>query len=44
MNAAITRAAEGFARRAFTVDDISRMMEAGVIGEDERFESRGISS
>jgi Uma2 family endonuclease len=38
MNAAITRAAEGFPRRAFTVDDISRMMEAGVIGEDERFE------
>ena len=30
--------AEGFPRRAFTVDDISRMMEAGVIGEDERFE------
>jgi Uma2 family endonuclease len=38
MNVAITRAAEGFPRRAFTVDDISRMMEAGVIGEDENFE------
>jgi Uma2 family endonuclease len=33
-----TRAAEGFPRRAFTVDDIGRMMEAGVIGEDENFE------
>jgi Uma2 family endonuclease len=38
MNVAITRAAEGFPRRAFTVDDISRMMEAGIIGEDENFE------
>jgi len=38
MNVAITRAAEGFPRRAFTVDDISRMIEAGVIGEDESFE------
>jgi Uma2 family endonuclease len=38
MNVAITRAAEGFPRRAFTVDDIGRMMEAGVIGEDENFE------
>jgi Uma2 family endonuclease len=38
MNVAITRAAEGYPRRAFTVDDISRMIEAGVIGEDENFE------
>ena len=38
MNVAVTRAAEGFPRRAFTVDDISRMMEAGVLGEDENFE------
>jgi Uma2 family endonuclease len=38
MNGAITRAAEGFPRRAFTVDDISRMMEAGVLAEDENFE------
>jgi Uma2 family endonuclease len=38
MNVVITRAAEGFPRRAFTVDDISRMIEAGVIGEDEKFE------
>jgi Uma2 family endonuclease len=41
MNVAITTAAEGFPRRAFTVDDISRMMEAGVIGEDENFEFEG---
>lgn len=38
MNVAATRAAEGFPRRAFTVDDISRMIEAGVIHEDENFE------
>jgi Uma2 family endonuclease len=38
MNVAITRAAEGFPRRAFSVDDISRMIEAGIIGEDENFE------
>jgi hypothetical protein len=38
MNVAIPRAAEGFPRRAFTVDDISRMIEAGVIAEDENFE------
>jgi Uma2 family endonuclease len=34
----VTRAAEGFPRRAFTVDDISRMIEAGIIGEHENFE------
>src|SRR3954447_19895552 len=38
MNVAVTKAAEGFPRRAFTVDDISRMIAAGVIGEDEKFE------
>jgi Uma2 family endonuclease len=38
MNVAPTTAAEGFPRRAFTVEDISRMIEAGVIGEDEKFE------
>jgi Uma2 family endonuclease len=32
------RAAEGLRRRAFTVDDIGRMIEVGVIGEDERLE------
>ena len=38
MNVAVTTAAEGFPRRAFTVEDIGRMIEAGIIGEDERFE------
>ena len=38
MNVAATTAAEGFPRRAFTVDDIARMIEAGVIREDEKFE------
>jgi hypothetical protein len=33
MNVAVTTAAEGFPRRAFTVDDISRMIEAGIIGD-----------
>jgi Uma2 family endonuclease len=35
---ATTTAAEGLPRRVFTVDDISRMMDAGIIHEDERFE------
>jgi hypothetical protein len=38
MNIAVTTAAEGFPRRAFTVEDISRMIEAGIISEDEKFE------
>src|SRR5438270_6000655 len=38
MNVAVTTAAEGFPRRAFTVEDIGRMIEAGVIHEDEKFE------
>jgi Uma2 family endonuclease len=38
MNIAFTRAAEGFPRRAFTVEDIRRMVDAGVIAEDERIE------
>ena len=38
MNIALARAADGLPRRAFTVEDIRRMIEAGVIGEDERFE------
>jgi Uma2 family endonuclease len=38
MNVAATTAAEGFPRRAFTVEDISRMIEAGVIREGEKFE------
>jgi Uma2 family endonuclease len=35
---AVTRAADGFARRAFTVDDVSIMMDAGLLGPEERFE------
>jgi Uma2 family endonuclease len=38
MNVAVTRAAEGWPRRAFTVDDVGRMLDAGIIGEDESFE------
>jgi hypothetical protein len=38
MNVAVTTAAEGFPRRAFAVEDIARMIEAGIIGEDEKFE------
>jgi Uma2 family endonuclease len=38
MNVAVTTAAEGFPRRAFTVEDVSRMIAAGVIREDEKFE------
>src|SRR5437763_16137243 len=38
MSALATTAAEGFPRRAFTVKDISRMIEAGIIGEDEKLE------
>jgi Uma2 family endonuclease len=38
MNIAFTRAADGWPRRAFTVEDVSSMMEAGIVGEDERFE------
>ena len=38
MPASVTRAAEGFDRRGFTVDEILRMQEAGIISEDENFE------
>jgi hypothetical protein len=38
MNIAVARAAGGLPRRAFTVDDIHRMVEAGIFSEDERFE------
>jgi Uma2 family endonuclease len=35
---AVTRAAEGFDRRAFTVSEILRMQDAGIISEQENFE------
>ena len=38
MNIAVTRAAEGLARRAWTVAEIRQMVEAGIIAEDENFE------
>lgn len=38
MTVAVTRGAEGFPRRAFTVDEVRRMIEVGLIGEDEKFE------
>lgn len=41
MNAPVTLAAEGLARRAFTVQDVIRMVEAGILGHDERFELIG---
>jgi Uma2 family endonuclease len=38
MNVAWTRAAEGLPRRAFTAEDLRRMIDAGIIREDERIE------
>jgi Uma2 family endonuclease len=40
MNIAIrtTNAADGFPRRAFSVEEVRRMIDAGVVGEDEKFE------
>lgn len=41
MNIRVTHAAEGLERRAFTVKDVIRMVDAGIIGRDERFELIG---
>lgn len=38
MNVIVTRAAEGLPRRSFTVAEIRRMVDAGIIAEDENFE------
>jgi Uma2 family endonuclease len=38
MRTDVTRAAEGFDRRSFTVAEILRMQDAGIISEDENFE------
>jgi Uma2 family endonuclease len=38
MNVAVTRAAEGFDRRPFTVHDVRRMIDTGILDEDERVE------
>jgi len=38
MQSLLTRAAEGLDRRRFSVDDVERMIAAGVLEADERFE------
>ena len=38
MRANVTRAAEGFDRRSFSVAEILRMQDAGIISDDENFE------
>jgi Uma2 family endonuclease len=38
MLSSVTQAAEGFPRRAFSVAEVFRMQEIGVLREDERFE------
>jgi Uma2 family endonuclease len=38
MNVAWTRAADGLARRAFSVDDVRQMVDTGILDEDERIE------
>ena len=38
MNVPLTRAAEGYPRRSFTVAEIVSMVEIGIIGEEENFE------
>jgi Uma2 family endonuclease len=41
MNIQVTRAAEGLDRRAFTIADLERMVEAGILAPDERVELIG---
>jgi Uma2 family endonuclease len=41
MNIPVSRAAEGLARRAFTIADLERMAEVGLIAPDERLELIG---
>jgi Uma2 family endonuclease len=38
---AVTRAAEGLDRRAFSVADVERMIEAGILDQDDKFELIG---
>lgn len=38
MRSEVTRAAEGFDRRAFTVAEVLRMQDAGILSDEERFE------
>jgi Uma2 family endonuclease len=41
MTVPVTRSAEGLPRRAFTIADVERMVEAGIIASDERLEILG---
>jgi Uma2 family endonuclease len=41
MDVAWTKAADGLPRRAFTAEDVRRMIDAGIIGADERVELLG---
>lgn len=41
MNIPVTRAAEGLDRRAFTIADMQRMVEAGILAPSERLELVG---
>jgi Uma2 family endonuclease len=38
MNIAFTRAADGLARRAFSAEDVRRMVDTGILSEDDRIE------
>ena len=38
MNIAFTRAADGLSRRAFSAEDVRRMVDAGILNEDDRIE------
>jgi hypothetical protein len=38
MNVAVTKAADGLPRRSFTVEDVGRMLDAGILSQDERIE------
>ncbi len=38
MRGQVTRAAEGFDRRAYTVAEVTRMQDADIISDDENFE------
>jgi Uma2 family endonuclease len=41
MNVPVTHAADGLDRRAFTVQEVIRMVETGILGRNERFELIG---
>jgi Uma2 family endonuclease len=38
MNIAVTQVADGLPRRAFSVEDVRRMIDIGILREDEKFE------